>query len=124
MKVEIIEIECDLEKIFPPSFFDIMTHFIIHLVNEIELGGPTHLCWMYPYEREMCKFKGLVHNRANPEASITEGFLAEECLNFCLRYLHDGVKRRFSRYQTADDEDIQIEGDDSSHIFPKIGHPI
>ncbi|XP_019070242.1 uncharacterized protein [Solanum lycopersicum] len=37
MKAEIIDIECELEKIFPPSFFDIMTHLPIHLVDEIKL---------------------------------------------------------------------------------------
>ena len=66
MKEEIIDIECELEKIFPPSFFNIMTHLPIHLVDEIKLGGPTHLCWMYSTERTMCDFKGLVRNRKNP----------------------------------------------------------
>nr|XP_016457723.1 PREDICTED: uncharacterized protein LOC107781523 isoform X1 [Nicotiana tabacum] len=122
MRSEIIEISCDLETIFPPTFFDIMTHLPIHLVNEIKLGGPTHLRWMYPLERNLCKYKAFVRNRAHPEASIAEGFLAEECLNFCSRYLHDGVKTRFSRYQTEDDEGI--EGEDSSPMFPNMGHPI
>ncbi|XP_060182328.1 uncharacterized protein LOC132611991 [Lycium barbarum] len=54
------------------------------------------------------------------EASIAEGFLAEECFTFCSRYLHDGVKTRFSRYQTEDDECLQ----NLSPIFPNIGHPI
>ncbi|XP_070003065.1 uncharacterized protein [Nicotiana sylvestris] len=124
MQSEIIDIACDLETIFPPTFFDIMTHLPIHLVNEIKLGGPTHLRWMYPLERNLCKYKAFVRNRTHPKASIAEEFLAEECLNFCSRYLHDGVKTRFSRYQTEDDEVIQIEGDDSSPIFPNIGHPI
>ncbi|XP_009766293.2 uncharacterized protein [Nicotiana sylvestris] len=124
MQSEIIDIACDLETIFPPTFFDIMTHLPIHLVNEIKLGGLTHLRWMYPLEKNLCKYKAFVRNRTHPEASIAEGFLAEECLNFCSRYLHDGVKTRFSRYQTEDDEGIQIEGDDSSPIFPNIGHPI
>lgn len=43
MQSEINEIECDLEKIFPPTFFDIMEYLPIHLVDEIKLGGPTHL---------------------------------------------------------------------------------
>ncbi|XP_060183024.1 uncharacterized protein LOC132612978 [Lycium barbarum] len=123
MKAEIIDIVCDLEKIFPPTFFDIMTHLPIHLVDEIKLGGPVHLRWMYPNERNMCKYKGFVRNRSNPEGSIAESFLAEECLTFCSRYLHDGVKTRFSRYQT-EDEDVQTKGNDFSHIFPKTGHPI
>lgn len=47
LKAEIIDIECELEKFFPPSFFDLMTHLPIHLVDEIKLGGPIHLRWMY-----------------------------------------------------------------------------
>lgn len=50
--------------------------------------------------------------------------MAEECLTFCSRYLHDEVKTRFGRYQTEDDEGLETEGDDMSPIFPKIGHPI
>ncbi|KAH0642276.1 hypothetical protein KY290_033875 [Solanum tuberosum] len=124
MKTEIIDIECELEKIFPPSFFDIMTHLPIHLVDEIKLGGPTHLRWMYSTERTMCNFKGLVRNRKNPEGSIVEGFSAIDCLNFYSIHLPNTVKTRLSRYQTEDDEDIQTEKGDVSPLFPKTGHPI
>ncbi|XP_019261555.1 PREDICTED: uncharacterized protein LOC109239441 [Nicotiana attenuata] len=117
---EIVEITCELEKIFHPTFFDIMPHLPIHLVNEIKLGGPAHLRWMYSIERNLCNYKAFVFNRSCPKASIAEGFLAEECLNFCSRYIHDGVKTRFSRYTTVDDECPQ----NLSPIFPMIGHPI
>ncbi|XP_060210294.1 uncharacterized protein LOC132637179 [Lycium barbarum] len=120
MHSEIVEIICDLEKSFHPTFFDIMLHLPIHLVNEIKFGGPTHLCCMYSIERHLCMLKGFVRNRSYPEASIAVGFLAEECLTFCSRYLHDGVKTRFSRYQTEDDGCLQ----NFSPIFPNIGHPI
>ncbi|XP_019260867.1 PREDICTED: uncharacterized protein LOC109238842 [Nicotiana attenuata] len=120
MQSEIVEITCELEKIFHPTFFDIMPHLPIHLVNEIKLGGPAHLRWMYPIERNLCKYKAFVRNRSNPEASIAEGFVADECLTFCSRYLHDGVKTKFSRYQTVDDECSQ----NLSPIFPNNGHPI
>ncbi|WMV30216.1 hypothetical protein MTR67_023601 [Solanum verrucosum] len=124
MKTENIDIECELEKIFPPSFFDIMTHLPIHLVDEIKLGGPTHLRLMYSTERTMCNFKELVRNRKNPEGSIVEGFSAVDCLNFCSIHLPNTVKTRLSRYQTEDDEDIQTEEGDVSPLFPKTGHPI
>ncbi|XP_062019453.1 uncharacterized protein LOC133736031 [Rosa rugosa] len=32
---------CGLEKIFPPSFFDIMVHLTVHLVREVRLCGPV-----------------------------------------------------------------------------------
>lgn len=30
---------CLLDKYFPPSFFDIMIHLMVHLVREVELCG-------------------------------------------------------------------------------------
>jgi len=49
---------CQLEMYFPPSFFDIMVHLIVHLVREIKLCGPVYLWWMYPVERYMKILKG------------------------------------------------------------------
>lgn len=46
-----IHILCKLEKIFPPAFFDVMVHLIIHLPREAILGGPVQYRWMYPIER-------------------------------------------------------------------------
>jgi len=42
---------CKLEKIFPPSFFTVMVHLVIHLTREVKLGGPVTFRWMYPIER-------------------------------------------------------------------------
>jgi hypothetical protein len=37
----------------------------------------------------MClhRYKGYVRNKATPEGSIVEGYIAEELLTFCSRYL-------------------------------------
>ncbi|KAD7477224.1 hypothetical protein E3N88_00360 [Mikania micrantha] len=32
---------CKLEKIFPPSFFTVMVHLVIHLAREVKFGGPV-----------------------------------------------------------------------------------
>ena len=48
---EIVITLCLLEKYFPPSFFDIMVHLMVHLVREVELCGPVFFRWMYPIER-------------------------------------------------------------------------
>ena len=37
---EVAIVLCQLEMYFPPSFFDIMVHLIVHLVREIRLCGP------------------------------------------------------------------------------------
>ena len=48
---------CNLEKIFPPSFFDVMEHLTVHLAEEAALGGPVQYRWMYPFERYMYHLK-------------------------------------------------------------------
>ncbi|KAF5481244.1 hypothetical protein F2P56_001912 [Juglans regia] len=78
---------CQLEMIFPPGFFTIMVHLTVHLVAECKLGGPVHYRWMYPVERYLHRLKFHVRNKAAPEGSISEGYLLEELLTFCSRYL-------------------------------------
>jgi hypothetical protein len=41
---------CLLEKVFPLTFKDIMSHLMIHLVEELYICGPVHCRWMYPIE--------------------------------------------------------------------------
>ena len=38
---DIKEIICKLEMIFPPAFFDIMIHLVLHLPEEVILGEPV-----------------------------------------------------------------------------------
>ena len=87
---------CKLEKVFPPSFFDIMMHLPVHLANEATIGGPVQFRWMYPIEQYMYKLKSYIRNRAHPEASIAEGYLADECMTLCSRYMQS-VETRFNR---------------------------
>jgi len=84
---EAIVILCQLEMYFPPSFFDIMVHFIVHLVREIRLCGLVFLRWMYPMERYMKILKGYVKNQYRPKASIVERYIAEEAIEFCTEYI-------------------------------------
>ena len=42
---------CELEMIFPPSFFTVMVHLVMHLASEAKVAGPVHYHWMYPIER-------------------------------------------------------------------------
>ena len=84
---QVIQILCKLELIFPPAFFDIMIHLILHLPKETILGGPFYMRWMYPVERYMKKLKNYVRNKACPEGSIAEGYVADEALTFCSQYL-------------------------------------
>jgi len=72
---------------FPPSFFDIMIHLIVHLVREIRICGPVFLQWMYPIERCMKIFKGYANNPYRPEASIVERYIAKEAIEFYTTYM-------------------------------------
>jgi hypothetical protein len=76
-----------LEKEFPPTFEDVMTHLLIHLVEELFICGPVHSRWMYPMERYMKTLKDFVHTYARPEGSMAEGYAMEDTLGFCTEYL-------------------------------------
>ena len=91
LQQEIVEILCQLETVFVPAFFDVMVHLLVHLCSELAYGGPAHLRSMWAIERYLCKLKNYVRNRSKPEGSIAEGYLAEECLTFCSRFLGDNV---------------------------------
>ena len=87
LRDKIPTILCDLEKIYPPAFFDVMVHLAVHLPDEALLRGPVQYGWMYPIERRLGTFKGYVRNRARPEGSIAEAYIATEALTFCSKYI-------------------------------------
>ena len=77
-----------LEVCFPPAFFDIMEHLLIYLVDELEVASPVGGRWMYPCERYLGTLKSYVRSKAQPEASMANGYEAEEALGFCTEYLN------------------------------------
>ena len=119
MKSDIVYILCKLERIFPPTFFSIMVHLMIHLPEQVLLTGPVHFTWMFPIERydynpkschtsllftyflyifictnyfifrQLGGYKGFVKNRAKPEGSIANAYIAHECVTYCKSYLHN-----------------------------------
>ena len=106
----------------PPSFFTVMVHLIVHLVEDAKIGGPVQYRWMYPIERYLGKLKSYVRNKAQPEGSIAEGYLAEESLTFCSRYL-DGIETIFNRIRRVDDEPDTM-ASSVSGLFPPVGKPV
>ncbi|GLT99571.1 hypothetical protein SLE2022_170030 [Rubroshorea leprosula] len=58
---------------------------------------------MYPIERELFTLKSYVRNLRYPKGSIVEGYLAQECLTFCSRYL-SGVETKFNQLMRNDDD--------------------
>ncbi|XP_020082508.1 uncharacterized protein LOC109706120 [Ananas comosus] len=75
--------------------------------DEIKLGGPVQYRWMYPQERFFVRLKSYVRNRAHPEGSIAEGYIAEECLTFCSRQFIDMEKRKRRRHTHLTAQDIE-----------------
>ena len=53
---------CQLEMYFPPSFFDIIVHLIVHLVRKIRLCGSIYLKWVYQVGRYMKVLKRYTKN--------------------------------------------------------------
>jgi hypothetical protein len=50
LRKEIRVTMCQLEMCFPPSFFDMMEHYMIHLADQIFVLCPSYMHYMYPYE--------------------------------------------------------------------------
>ncbi|GKB73498.1 hypothetical protein Tco_0934910 [Tanacetum coccineum] len=97
-----------------------MIHLVIHLPDEAIQGGPLRYRWMFPFERYMKKLKNYVRNKAKPEGSIAEGYVAEEALTFCSRYLKD-VETRFNRPGRNDDG--LPEQPDKFQVFQSVCKP-
>jgi len=86
---DVVQCLVSFELVFPPSFFNIMTHLLVHLVEEISILGPVFLHNMFPFERFMGVLKKYVHNRARPEGSISKGYGTEEVIEFCVDFIPD-----------------------------------
>jgi hypothetical protein len=46
----------------PDAFFDVMTHLVLHVVEELAICGHVHNRWMYPVERTLGTLKKYVCN--------------------------------------------------------------
>lgn len=86
---DVVQCLVSFELIFPPSFFNIMTHLLCHLVKEVSILGPVYLHNMFPFERYMGVLKKYVRNHARPEASIAKGYGTEEVIEFCVEFIED-----------------------------------
>ena len=74
---------CQFRAGFRPSFLNIMTHVLVHLIDEIVILGPVFLHNMYLFEKFMGVLKKYVRKRARPEGSNTMGHQTEDAIGFC-----------------------------------------
>jgi uncharacterized protein DUF4218 len=66
----------------------------------------------------LASLKAKVRNRAQPEGSMAEGYIAQECITFCPRYF-DGVETVFNRPKRNED----TPNDDDIYLFGTAGRP-
>jgi hypothetical protein len=100
---------------FPPAFFDVMVHLAVHLPEEARLRGHVHYGWMYLVQRRLYTLKRYLRNGAEPEGSIAEGYVADECLTFFSIYMDDvntvyNKEPRNSDFEDLDAYDVQVFG--------------
>ncbi|KAK9943177.1 hypothetical protein M0R45_008795 [Rubus argutus] len=84
---------------------------IFHLVQEVLIGGPVHLRWMFPFERYVSVLNHYVKNRSNPEGCIAENYLTKEITRFCSGYIQQAadIGVQYKRNEVDEDETI-LEG--------------
>ena len=104
LKEDTAHVLCDLEIYFPPAFFDVMTHLVIHAVEEVGQYGPVNARWMYPMERYMKLLKGHVRSYYRPEASMALGFIKDETLGYLTEYMA-GVEGVTTRVWDSEEEE-------------------
>jgi len=101
MQNDVVQCLVAFELIFSPSFFNIMTHLLVHLVKENDIIRPIFLHNIFSFERFMAVLKKYVRNHACPEESISSGYGTEEVIEFCVDFIDDlkpiGVPK--SRYE-------------------------
>ncbi|CAM8951041.1 unnamed protein product [Rhodiola kirilowii] len=100
MKDDIVLILCKLEMIFPPTFFTIMVHLLIHLPDQVLLKGPVHYNWMFPIKRQLSQYKRSVRNARYPEGCITEQHVVTECITYYKLYVDGSSANTDTTYET------------------------
>jgi hypothetical protein len=83
---EIPMLVCKMEKVFPPGWFNVMQHLLVHLPWEARIGGFVQFRWMHSQERELKKLRATVCNKASVEGCIAEAFTCKEITNFSSMY--------------------------------------
>lgn len=99
-----VETMCLLETWFPPGFWDISPHLLVHLVPQLKQCGLVHTWWCYGIERYLYVLKKLVRNKSKPEGSIAVGYAYDDALGFCTEYLQE-FEHTSRRIWDAEEED-------------------
>ncbi|KAI9073794.1 hypothetical protein K1719_044241 [Acacia pycnantha] len=112
---------CKLEMMFPPSMFDSMEYFPVHLAYEAKVRGPQQDRWMYPFKRFL---RTLKHNFKNPryvEGSIAKAYLVEEATKSASYYYSPEM---ISRWRGVPRNDDGGDTNDQKSIFSFPGRVV
>jgi hypothetical protein len=106
LEKEILVLLCKLEKIFPPGWFNLMQHLLIHLPYEAKVGGPVQYRWIYPFERALKRLRHMVGNKIRVEGCITEEFKYKEIAYFIIVYFTEehNINAPTMRYHVHQDD--------------------
>ncbi|KAK1611905.1 hypothetical protein QYE76_035578 [Lolium multiflorum] len=88
---DVVQCLVSFELVFPPSFFNIMTHLLVHLVDEISILG-LYFYTICSLERFMGVLKKYVHNRARSGRMQYQDYYPTAQVVNKYRYGHDLVK--------------------------------
>ena len=103
MMLDMVMATSMLEKEFPPTFLNIMTHLHVHLVEQLSRCGPVLCQWMYPIERYMKTLKDYVRTFAD-----LENYQMDDTLGFCTEYM---CQYRGRVYHVWDEDEDAIMND-------------
>jgi hypothetical protein len=105
LEKEIAVLVCKMETVFPPGWFNVMQHLLVHLPWESWVEGPVHFMWMYSKERELKKLRYTIRNKARVEGCIAKSFACKEITNFSSMYLSraNNVNAPTTRYHIVRD---------------------
>src|SRR5215216_3793246 len=64
---------------------------------------------MYPVERRLGYLKSTVRRKSRPEGSIAEGFIVDECLHHCSKFLGDVIETRHNKPERNQDKKQRVD---------------
>ncbi|XP_026437150.1 uncharacterized protein LOC113335258 [Papaver somniferum] len=80
---------------------------MVHLADEALICGPVKFRWMYPFERLMKCYKGLVRNKRYINGCIAKGYVMREASLYNMENISNdgGGTHKHTRQAFLDDDD-------------------
>lgn len=121
-QVYVAETMAMLEIYFPPGYWNVMQHLVMHLPRELYWCGTVHTRWMYGVERHLGHMKGLIRNRARPEGLIAQGYMFEEAIGFATEHFQmypGAVRTMWSIDEDDKDSGEVLEGNPQERVWER-----